>query len=126
MRRSLSSIVLVLFMVAVFTPAAMASYTLNHNCCAQALAAQNEEHCHGMNMPMGPRDGMHGMSMSKCGFCSPALTASSSLTKVAKQLPAGVAPAGSDPHPFLTEFAPSATSQDQNSQLSKRAPPPKR
>jgi hypothetical protein len=125
MRRALSSIVLALFTVAVFTPAAMASYTLKHNCCAQALAAQNEEHCHGMNMPMSPRDGMHGMSMSKCGFCSPALTVSSSVTKAAKPLPAGVAPIGSDPHPFLTEFAPSATSQDQTSELSPRAPPAK-
>ena len=125
MRRALSSIVLVLFTVAVFTPAAMASYTLKHNCCAQALAAQNEEHCHGMNMPMAPHDGMHGMSMSKCGFCSPALTASSSATKAAKPLPAGVAPVGSDPHPFLTEFAPSTASQDQTSELSQRAPPAK-
>ena len=125
MRRALSSIVLVLFTVAVFTPAAMASYTLKHNCCAQALAAQNEEHCHGMNMPMAPRDGMHGMSMSQCGFCSPALTASSSATKAAKPLPAGVAPVGSDPHPFLTEFSPSTTSQDQTSELSQRAPPAK-
>jgi hypothetical protein len=123
MRRALSSIVLVLFMVAVFTPAAMASYTLKHNCCAQALAAQNEEHCHGMNMPMVPSPGMHGMSMSKCGFCSPALTVSSSVTKAAKPLPAGVAPASSDAHPFLTEFAPSISSQDSSSELSQRGPP---
>jgi hypothetical protein len=125
MRRRLSSIVLVLFTAAVFAPAAMASYTLKHNCCAQALAAQSEEHCHGMSMPMAPTSGMHGMSMSKCGFCSPALTASSSVTKAAKPLPAGVAPVGSDPHPFLTEFAPSTTSQDQSSELSDRAPPAK-
>ena len=125
MRRVLSSIVLTVFVVAVFAPAAMASYTLKHNCCAQALAAQAEEHCHGMSMPMAPRSGMHGMSMSKCGFCSPALTVSSSVTKATKPLPAGVAPSGSDPHPFLTEFAPSATSQDQTSQLSERAPPAK-
>jgi hypothetical protein len=128
MRRTLSSIVLVLFTVAVFTPAAMASYTLKHNCCAEALAAQNSaEHCHGMrmNMPMAPHRGMHGMSMSKCGFCSPALTVSSTATKAAKPLPAGVAPAGSDPHPFLTEFAPTNSSQDQSSQLSQRAPPDK-
>jgi hypothetical protein len=122
MRRTLSSTVLLLFMVAVFTPAAMASYTLKHNCCAQALAAhQSDEHCHGMNMP--PRDGMHGMSMSKCGFCSPALTVSSSVTKAAKPLPAGVAPASSDAHPFLTEFAPSISSQDSSSELSQRGPP---
>ena len=125
MRRALSSIVLVLFMVAVFTPAAMASYTLKHNCCAQALAAQNEEHCHGMNMPMAPTSGMHGMSMSKCRFCSPALTVSHSATKAAKPLPAGIAPLGSDPHPFLTEFAPSASSQDHSSEISDRAPPTK-
>jgi len=125
MRRALSSIVLVLFTVAVFTPAAMASYTLKHNCCAQALAAQNQEHCHGMNMPPAPLSGMHGMSMSHCGFCSPALTVSQNATKAAKPLPAGVAPVGSDPHPFLTEFAPSATSQDQSSELSQRAPPAK-
>src|SRR3954447_6658422 len=105
MRRALSSIVLVLFMVAVFTPAAMASYTLKHNCCAQALADQNEEHCHGMSMP--PRDSMHGMSMGKCGFRSPALTVSANATKAAKPVPAGVALTGSDPHPFLTEFSPS-------------------
>src|SRR5437868_12946412 len=123
MRRTLSSIVLVLFMVAVFTPAAMASYTLKHNCCAQALAAQNQEHCHGMNMPMAPSSGMHGMSMGKCGFCSPALTISQSANKAAKPLPAGVAPVGSDPHPFLTEFAPSQASQDHSSQIPERAPP---
>jgi hypothetical protein len=103
----------------------MASYTLKHNCCAQALAAQNEEHCHGMNMPVTPSSGMHGMSMSKCGFCSPALTASSNATKAAKPLPAGIAPVGSDPHPFLTEFAPSTTSPDDTSELSQRAPPAK-
>ena len=123
MRRALSSIVLVLFMVAVFTPAAMASYTLKHNCCAQALASQNEEHCRGMSMPLAPRDGMHGMSMGKCGFCSPALTVSSTATKAAKPLPAGIAPVGSDPHPFLTEFAPSQSSQAHSAELSERAPP---
>src|SRR5438045_2012280 len=79
MRRTLSSIVLVLFVTAVFTPAAMASYTLKHNCCAR-IQAQQEEHCHGMNMPMGPRDGMHGMDMSKCGFCSPALSVSPAVS----------------------------------------------
>ena len=121
MRRLLSSIVLLLFLVAVFTPAAMASYTLKHNCCAQALASENQEHCHGMSMP--PRDSMHGMSMGKCGFCSPALTVSSSLIKAAKPLQAGVALTGSDPHPFLTEFAPSQSSQDHASQISERAPP---
>jgi hypothetical protein len=123
MRRALYSIVLTLFVVAVFTPAAMASYTLKHNCCAQALAAQNQEHCHGMSMPMGTEAGMHGMSMSKCGFCSPGLTVSSSVSRVAKPLPAGIAPAGSDPHPFLTEFAPSQSSQDHSAEISERAPP---
>ena len=121
MRRALTSIVLVLFMVAVFTPAAMASYTIEHNCCARALAAQNQEHCHGMNMP--PRDGMHGMSMGKCGHCAPALTVSSTTTKAARPLPAGIEPVGSDAHPFLTEFAPSLHSQDSSSELSQRAPP---
>ena len=123
MRRTLSSIVLVLFTMAVFAPAAMASYTLKHNCCAQALAAQNEEHCHGMSMPMGTAAGMHGMDMSKCGFCSPALTVSCTVSKIARPLPAGIAPVGSDPHPFLTEFAPSQSSQDHSAELSDRAPP---
>src|SRR5690349_2419240 len=109
MRRALSSIVLTLFVVAVFTPAAMASYTLKHNCCAQVHAAQQEEeaHCHGMNMPVAPRDSMHGMNMANCGKCCPALTVSSTVSKTARPLPAGIAPVGSDPHPFLTEFAPS-------------------
>src|SRR3954447_25624021 len=124
MRRALSGIVLALFVVAVFTPAAMASYTLKHNCCAQIEAAQNQEaHCHGMNMPIAPRDSMHGMNMANCGNCCPALTVSSTISKVAKPLPAGVAPVGSDPHPFLTEFAPSQFSQDHSSQISERAPP---
>src|SRR4051812_33388446 len=123
MRRTLSSIVLVLFVMAVFAPAAMASYTLKHNCCAQVLAVQNQEHCHGMNMPMGTEAGMHGMSMSNCSFCSPGLTVSSTVSKVAKPLPAGVAPVGSDPHPFLTEFAPSQSSQDHSAEISERAPP---
>src|SRR5438445_6355436 len=122
MRRTLPSIVLVLFVMALFTPAAMASYTLKHNCCAR-IQAQQEEHCHGMNMPMGPRDGMHGMDMSKCGFCSPALTVSPAVSKVAKPLPAGIAPVGSDPHPFLTEFAPTQSSPDHSAEISERAPP---
>jgi hypothetical protein len=122
MRRSLASLVLVLFVVTVFTPAAMASYFIEHNCCARALAAaQSHEHCHGMNMPV--RDSMHGMDNMKCGYCAPALTVSSTATKAAKPLPAGIEPAGSDPHPFLTEFAPSFHSQDSSSQLSQRAPP---
>jgi len=74
---------------------------------------------------MAPRDGMHGMSMGKCGFCSPALTVSSTATKAAKPLPAGIAPVGSDPHPFLTEFAPSQSSQAHSAELSERAPPAK-
>ena len=125
MRRALYSIVLTLFVVAVFTPAAMASYTLKHNCCAQVQAAQQEEsaHCHGMNMPVVPRDSMHGMSMGNCGKCCPALTVSSTISKTVKPLPAGIAPVGSDPHPFLTEFAPSQSSQDHSSQISERAPP---
>ena len=124
MRRALYSIVLTLFVVAVFTPAAMASYTLKHNCCPQVEATQNEmAHCHGMNMPVAPRTGMHAMNMANCGKCCPALTVSSTVSKAAKPLPAGVAPMGSDPHPFLTEFAPSSSSQDQSSQLSERAPP---
>jgi hypothetical protein len=124
MRRTLSSIVLVLFTVAVFTPAAMASYTRNHNCCAQALAAQQAQiHCHGMNMPMAPRDGMHGMDMANCGKCCPGLTVSSIISKIAKPSPAGIVPVGSDPHPFLTEFTPSHSSQDHSAQISERAPP---
>ena len=126
MRRALSSIVLVLFVTAVFTPAAMASYTLKHNCCARIQAQQQAEmHCHGMNMPMAPRDGMHAMDMGKCPFCSPALTVSPAVSKTAKPLPAGIAPVGSDPHPFLTEFAPSLSSQDHSSQIAERAPPAK-
>jgi hypothetical protein len=122
MRRALTSIVLALFMAAVFTPAAMASYAIEHNCCARALAvAQTQEHCHGMTMP--PRDSMHGMDNMKCGYCAPALTVSSTATKAAKPLPAGIEPVGSDAHPFLTEFAPSLHSQDSSSQLSQRAPP---
>jgi len=124
MRRTLSSIVLVLFVVAVFTPAAMASYTLKHNCCVQAQAPA-QEHCHGMDMPVVPRDSMHGMNMSNCGSCAPALTISSTSSKAARPLPAGIAPVGSDPHPFLTEFAPSLSSQDHSSQISERAPPAK-
>ena len=124
MRRALSSIVLVLFVTAVFTPAAMAAYTLKHNCCARIQAQQEaESHCRGMNMPMAPRDGMHGMDNMKCGFCAPALTVSSTTTKVAKPLPAGIAPVGSDPHPFLTEFAPSQSSPDHSAEISERAPP---
>ena len=124
MRRTLSSIVLVLFTVAVFTPAAMASYAIEHNCCARIQAQQEAEtHCHGMSMPMAPRDGMHGMDMSKCGFCSPALTVSPVVSKAAKPLPAGIAPVGSDPHPFLTEFAPSQSSPDHSAEISERAPP---
>jgi len=124
MRRTLSSIVLVLFTVAVFAPAAMASYAIEHNCCARIQAQQEAEmHCHGMNMPMAPREGMHGMDMANCGKCCPALTVSSTVSKVAKPLPAGIAPVGSDPHPFLTEFAPTQSSPDHSSQISERAPP---
>jgi hypothetical protein len=131
MRRTLSSIVLVLFTVAVFTPAAMASYAIEHNCCARIQAQQEAEmHCHGMNMPMAPgftktTDGMHGMNMGNCGKCCPALTVSSTISKVAKPLPGGIAPMGSDPHPFLTEFAPTQSSQDHSAEISERAPPAK-
>src|SRR4051812_47594715 len=124
MRRAPYSIVLTLFVVAVFTPAAMASYTLKHNCCPQTQVVE-ETHCHGMNMPMAPRDSVHGMNMGNCGKCCPALTVSSTVSKVAKPLPAGIAPVGSDPHPFLTEFAPSQFSQDHTSELSERGPPAK-
>src|SRR5882724_10673182 len=113
MRRTLSSIVLVLFTVAVFAPAAMASYAIEHNCCARIQAQQEAEmHCHGMNM-----------DMANCGKCCPALTVSSTVSKVAKPLPAGIAPVGSDPHPFLTEFAPSQSSPDHSAEISERAPP---
>ena len=124
MRRTLPSIVLVLFVVAVFTPAAMASYAIDHNCCARALAVATQEHCHGMTMPQ-PAAGMHGMDNMKCGFCAPALTVSSTMTKAAKPLPAGIAPVGSDPHPFLTEFGPSQSSPDHSAEISERAPPAK-